>query len=151
MIERLYGKEVTHTKYDLMYSVKSFMGTYSELFLFNHLDTLELDLNLLAQSLVEKTNLLAKHASIPFITKDIFNVSSQMINEKVTQRQLLELLEEKINEVEEAIDKESLIHLKQHVINPTLSRAIIKGLLENIKNNAHCKWISYLLRDYFQL
>src|SRR5699024_4844848 len=33
MIERLYGEKIAHTKYDLMYCVKSFMNMYSELFL----------------------------------------------------------------------------------------------------------------------
>src|SRR5690606_10063073 len=36
MIERLYGEEVNHIKYDLIYCIKSFMNTYSQLFLFHN-------------------------------------------------------------------------------------------------------------------
>ena len=43
------------------------MKTYSELFLFYNLP---LDLKLLSESLVEKTNLLAKHATIAFISEE---------------------------------------------------------------------------------
>src|SRR5699024_3581358 len=150
MLERLYGDEITHTKYDLMHCVKSFMRMYSELFLFNSIP-LDLDLDLLAHSLVEKTNLLAKHTSIPFITKELIQVSNQTMDEGVTREQLLELLEQKINEMDEPIIKDSLILLKQQLLNPNLSPAIVNGLLENIQKHAHCKWLSYLLRNYFQI
>lgn len=150
MIERLFGEKVTDTKYDLMYCIKSFMGMYSELFFFNS-TTLDLDLDLLAHSLVEKTNLLAKHISIPFVTKELFQVSSQTLNLEMKREQLLDLLEQKINEMDEPIIKESLILIKQQLLHHNLSPAIISGLLENIQKHPHCKWISYLLRNYFQI
>ncbi|WP_068674245.1 TetR/AcrR family transcriptional regulator [Oceanobacillus sp. Castelsardo] len=151
MVERLYGEEITHIKYDLMYCIKSFVTMYSELFLFNNVVSLDLDLDLLAHSLVEKTNLLAKHTSIPFLTKEIIQVVSQTTDDKVKREQLLELLEQNIKEMDEPIIKESLILLKQQLLNPNLSPAIVAGLLENIQKNPHCKWVSYLLRHYFQI
>jgi AcrR family transcriptional regulator len=150
MIEQLFGEEVIHTKYDLMYSIKSFMGMYSELFFFNS-SPLDLDLDLLAHSLVEKTDLLAKHTSIPFVTKELFQISNQPLNKEIKQEQLIELIEQKINEMDEPIEKESLILLKQQLLSPNLSPAMIHGLLKNIQKHPHCKWISYLLRHYFQL
>ena len=60
------------------------------------------------------------------------------------------MIQQKIDEMEESIEKESLILLKQQLLEPTYSPAIVKGLLENIRKDPHCKWISYLLRNYFQ-
>ncbi|MFJ7934003.1 TetR/AcrR family transcriptional regulator [Sporosarcina sp. NPDC096371] len=147
MVERLYGDEIKQTKYDVMYCVKGFMKTYSELFLFYNLP---LDLDLLAKSLVEKTNVLARHITVPFITTELVQLRQQPMNEEVTKDQILEIIEQNIIEIEESIEKESLILLKQQLLEPTLSPALVKGLLENIRSHSHCKWVSYLLRNYFK-
>jgi AcrR family transcriptional regulator len=146
MIEKLYGEEVQPIKYDLVYCIKGFMSTYSHLFLFYNVP---LDMSLLAQSLVEKTNLLAWHTTIPFVSEDLIKIIKQPANEEVTKEQLNELLEQKIEEIEESIEKESLILLKQQLLEPNLSPVIVRGLLENIRNHPHCKWISYVLRGYY--
>jgi len=57
------------------------------------------------------------------------------------------MMEQKIAEMEESIEKESLVLLKQDILEPSLSPAIVKGLLENIRNHPHCKWIAYLWRN----
>jgi AcrR family transcriptional regulator len=147
MIERLYDEEVKHTKYDLMYCIKGFMSIFPKLFLYYNVP---LDLNLICRSLVEKTNLLARHTTIPFISQEI-QMFKQPMNEEVTKEQILEIMEQKTEEVEESIEKESLILLKQHLLEPTLSPAIVKGLLENIRNHPQCKWIAYLLRSYYEI
>ncbi|MBS4189929.1 TetR/AcrR family transcriptional regulator [Bacillus sp. FJAT-49705] len=146
MIERIYGDEVKETKYDLIYCIKGFMNIYSQLILFYNVP---LDLKLLSESLVEKTNLLARHTTVPFISQELIQVFTQPMNEEVSKEQILEILEQKIDEIEEPIVKESVILLKQQLLEPTFSPAIVRGLLENIKNHPHCKWISYLLRRYF--
>ncbi|WP_174734684.1 TetR/AcrR family transcriptional regulator [Mesobacillus harenae] len=147
MIERLYGEQVSDTKYDLIYCIKAFMSTYSELFLFHNVP---LDLDLLSQSLVEKTNLLAKQTTIPFISKELIQIYKQPINDEVTKEQLLEIMEQKIEEINDSIEKESLILLKEQVLKPTFAPVIVKGLLENIRNHSHCKWVSYLLRSFYK-
>ncbi len=147
MIDRLYGESVKETKYDLLFCIKGFMRTYSELFLFYNVT---LDLNLLSKSLVEKTNLLAKHTSIPFISQDLMKMFELSTFEELKQEQILELLEQKIEELEASIEKESLTLLKQHIVEQNLSRAIVKGLVENIRNHPHCRPVSYLLDRYFQ-
>ncbi|MFJ7974380.1 TetR/AcrR family transcriptional regulator [Peribacillus sp. NPDC096379] len=147
MIKRLYREEVELIKYDLIYCIKGFMSTYLQLFLFYNVP---LDLELLSQSLVEKTNLLARHTTIPFISQDLVEMINHPTKEDVTKEQILENIEQKIEEIDESIEKESLILLKQQLLEPTLSPAIVKGLLENIRNHPHCKWISYLLRRYYE-
>lgn len=147
MVERLYGEGVNQTKYDLIYCIKGFINTYSPLFLFYQVP---LDLNLLSQTLVEKTNLLARHSTIPFISQELLQMMKQPVNEGVTKEQIIEMIDPKIEEMEDSIEKESLILLKQQLLEPTFSPAIVKGLLENIRNNPHCQWISYLLRLHYK-
>lgn len=148
MVERLYGDTVEQTKYDLIYCIKGFMRIYSELFLFANVD---MNLDLLSKSLVEKTNLLAKHMKEPYITKDFISIFEFEMDEGIPKEQILEILDQKIEDVEENLSKESLMILKQHISEPQFSRAIIVGLIGNIHNNPHLKWISFLLRHYLKL
>lgn len=147
MVERLYGEEVEHIKYDLVYCVKGLANIYSTLFLFNDVP---LDVNLLSRSLVEKTNILAKHTTLPFVSGEHLPMFHQPMMEEVTKESILEMLEQIIGAMEESIEKESLLLLKQDLLEPTLGRAVVKGLLENIRNHTHCKWVSYLLRQYYE-
>lgn len=146
MIERLYGESVIYTKYDLVYCIKGFMGNYSKLLLFYNAP---LDLNLLSKSLVEKTNILAKHTTIAFISQELIRTINLPIHEEVTKEKILKIIEQIMEETEDSIEQESLILLKQHLLEPTLSNAIVKGLLENIRHHPTYKWVSYLLRNYF--
>ncbi|QCJ44330.1 TetR/AcrR family transcriptional regulator [Bacillus sp. S3] len=148
MIERLYGDEVNEKKYDLIYSIKGFMNMYSQLFVFYNVP---LDLKLLSESLVEKTSVLARYATIPFVTQGLSQLLKQPMKEEVTREQLLDIIKQKIAEMEESIEKESLILLREELLEPKQPPAVVKGLLGNIRNHPHCKWISYLLRQYFEL
>lgn len=145
MIEKLYGESAKQTKYDLIYCIKGFMQIYSHLFLFFNIP---LDLNLLSRSLAEKTNLLAKQSTIPFITEELYEMFKEPMNKEITAEQIIEFMDQKIEEIEEPIEKESLLLLKQHILEPSLSPAIVKGLIANIQNHPDCKWIAYLLRNY---
>ena len=147
IIERVCGEEVELTKYDLVYCIKGFISIYSQLFL---IQKLPMDLHLLSLSLVEKTNLLASHTTIPFISQEMMQMVIEPFDEEVTKEQILDIMEQKIEEIEEPIEKESLILLKQHLLEPTLSPAVVKGLIENIRNHPHAKSISYLLRSYYK-
>jgi len=147
LMERLFGEKIENTKHDLVYCIKGFISIYSELILFNNVPV---DLDQLAQSLVEKTNLLATHATIPFITEEIFQLK-RLTHTEVTTDQLLEILEQNLKEVEEPLEKESLTLLKQHILEPTLSPAVVEGLLKNIQSYPSCKWVAFLLRNYFKL
>lgn len=147
MIERLYGEAVTHTKFDLVYCIKGLMNTYAALFIFNRVP---LDVELLSQSLVEKTQILAMHSTVPFITRDYMKASGHPLVETIPKEKIIELVIEKIEEIDDSTEKESLLLLKDHLIEPTLSPAIVMGLLENIQKNPHCKWIAYMLRNHFE-
>ncbi len=146
IVDRLYGNEIDETKYDLIYCIKGFLDSYSQILLFSDAPV---DVKLLSQSLVEKTNILAKYTTIPFITKEIVQMSS--VDEELSKEQILEVIEEKMKEMADSIEKESLSLLKEHLLEPSLNHAIVKGLLENIRNHPHCKWVSYLLHLYWEI
>ncbi|NWQ42332.1 TetR/AcrR family transcriptional regulator [Bacillus sp. EB106-08-02-XG196] len=149
MVECLYGDdEVKEIKYDLVFCIKGFMSMYSQLFLFYNVP---LDLDLLSKSLVEKTNLLARNSTIPFISKGLINVMEEPTLENFTKEKILLLMDQEIKEMEESIEKESLVLLKQQLHEPTFGRAIVKGLLKNIRNHPQTKWISYLLGSFFDM
>ncbi|MCR2823664.1 TetR/AcrR family transcriptional regulator [Lederbergia panacisoli] len=147
MIERLYGEEVKYSKYDLIYCIKGFMKMYGELFLFKNIPV---DFHLLAESLVEKTNILAKYMTISFITDEHKTLLDIGLDGVVTKEQITEMIDQKIEEMEESIEKDSLILLKEQLLNPSPSLAIVKGLIENIRNHPHCKWVAFLLRDFYK-
>lgn len=147
LLERIYGEEIDFIKYDLIYCIKGFLSTYSHLVLFNQVP---LDLDLMSKSLVEKTITLVKHTTIPFISKELNQLLKYSHNHNVaTKEKIIEFIEEKMEEMEDSIEKESLILLKQELVEPSFSRAIVKGLLENVRNHPHCKGITYLLREYY--
>lgn len=146
MIDRLYGKKAAAIKYDLMYCIRGFMGTFSHLLFFYNFP---IDLESLSKSLEEKTNFLAQHTTIPFISEELAELCKIAIPEELTKEKMIKSINQKIMELEESIEKESLVLLKEHLIKPVYSPAIVKGLLENIRNHPQCKWLSYLFSQYF--
>ncbi|MEH7224021.1 helix-turn-helix domain-containing protein [Bacillus sp. JJ1566] len=148
LIDRIYGKKVKDTKYDLLYCIKGLTRMYSELFLHQKIP---LNMELLCQSLVEKTDLLANGMTLPFLKKEHTEVSVFQMLGDVTNDQLILMIEEKVKEMDDSIEKESLLLLREQVLDQTHSPAIIKGLLENIRIHPHCKWVAYLLGRYFDL
>lgn len=148
MVERLYGKNVEHSKYDLVYCIKGFIQTYSALLLFTNTT---LDLATLAKSLTEKTEILAKHITIPFITNELVQIISKPLDEHFSKEQIIQMIDRNLEVMEESIEKESLLLLKEELVEPRLGRALTKGLLENIRNHPHCNWTSFILRNYFNI
>lgn len=137
MLEQLYQEELQETKYDVMYCVKGFMKSYAELFIFSDLP---LDLDQLAQSLAEKTDIIARHTTIPFITEELAQLVARPCDQEITQESLLQLIDQSIHNLEPSIERESLELLKNQVEHTTYSQAIIKGLIENIRLQPGCQW-----------
>jgi len=148
MLEQLYQDELHETKYDVIYCIKGFMKSYSELFIFSDIP---LDLELLAKSLAEKTEIIARNTTIPFITEDLIQLMEKPCNEEVSQESLLELIEQHLDGLEDTIERESLELLKCQVENPTYSKAILKGLIENIRLQPDYRWVAYKIGKYFNM
>lgn len=146
MIHRLYKNMNQANIYDLLFCIKNFTNLYFEAVLFSKQ---EIDFNLLARSLVEKTNILAKEITLPFITETNFPVKETKQIEISSAEELIDSINQHLIELGEGIEKDSLILLKQELTVPELHPAIIKGLIENLQSHEHLKWLAYLLKQYF--
>jgi len=148
MLEQLYQDKLDDTKYDVMYCIKGFMKSYSELFIFSDIP---LDLDQLSKSLAEKTEILAKYTTIPFMTEELVQLTAKPCNEDFSKESLLELIEQHLDGLIDTIERESLELLKEQVENPTYSKPIIKGLIENIRLQPDYRWVAYVIAKYFNM
>lgn len=148
MLEQLYQDELDETKYDVMYCIKGFMKSYSELFIFSDI---ALDLDQLSKSLAEKTEILARYTTIPFMTEELVQLTAKPCNEEFSKESLLELIEQHLDGLIDTIERESLELLKEQVENPTYSKPIIKGLIENIRLQPDYRWVAYVIAKYFKM
>lgn len=148
MVDQIYGDGIASSRYDLLYCIKGFMKMYSELFIFAKLP---LDIKLLARSLVEKTNLLAKHATIPFVTKELIYLLDLPAEKPPTQEALADLIADRINEVQPGYVKDALLVLNDQLAEQTLEPVLINGLIESLRHDPNCTWVAFLLRRYFNL
>jgi len=148
MLEQLYQDKLQETKYDVMYCIKGFMKSYAELFIFSNMP---LDLDQLAKSLAEKTDIIARFTTIPFITEDLVQFVSKPCEQEISKETLLQLIEQNINNMEESIERESMVLLKDQVENPTYSMPILKGLVENIRVEPAYNWVAYVIAKYFKM
>lgn len=147
LIERVYGENSDVLKYDLLYCIKSFIGMYVELILFKNM---KLDIYSLAKSLVEKTNILANNMKLPLITSNHLQHLNIENNDTLTKESISQLLEQKIKEVENSLVKDSLILIRRNLDEENLPSAVVKGLIENIRNDKSCEWVAYILLQYYQ-
>lgn len=149
MLRKTYGDKIKHMEHDMVYTVQGLIHSYSEASL---LENIHLDSGRLAKALTEKTDILAEHTKTPYIPEDIYQHLNQMQQQgDFSKEQLLEILDEVLSEMTAPIVKESLELLKEELMQPSMNKAIIHGLIENIKDHPNCKWAWFALRNYFQL
>ncbi len=150
LLDQLY-EEARDIRYDLLICVKGFLQQYIGIYLHHGL---AMNLEIFADSLVEKTNILARHMTKPFVTEEVFlkmvGADSQEGKQDGRDR-LIGLIADKLPELEDPIEIESLHTLKQSLLQTEPSMAIVKGMLENLRNNLACKWVCYLIREYYRL
>jgi len=129
---------------DLVYIIKAFIKQYGELFFISNY---RINLTVLCHALVEKTTVIAKHTTIPFISTDILS-STNAECLSPTKEELIDLLTKKKTEVTDSIVQRSIELLQDDLTNQQLSPAITQGLLKNVKEDSHCKWVAYLYELY---
>lgn len=144
IIDQQFPQLHEHMRADLAYTIKGFSKFYPELSI---LSNYPVDLDSLCQSLVEKTTILAKEATIPFITDEYFTtpILSCLAPSK---EQLHELLEKTKSEINDEIIEQSICLLSQHLEENTFPKAVIQGLLKNLQGNSHSKWAAYQYELY---
>nr|WP_246439654.1 TetR/AcrR family transcriptional regulator [Bacillus benzoevorans] len=144
IIERQFPQTNSKMRADLVFVIQGFVKNYGELFFIDHASV---DLHELCTALVEKTEILARHAAIPVLAPEFFAMS---VHERIapTKEQLMEVLMRKINEIDDPILLESLELLTGHLRGAALSPAIIQGLLKNLSSSPHTKWTASLYQKY---
>ena len=147
MLEKVYGEKVLENKYDLVYTITGLMKSYMEILLLNDLP---FDAKEIAASLVEKTDILANHMSHPAVTEDVYAMLKGPQETTLTMEGIYAILDETIAALEESIEKESILMLKNELMNPSLNQAVMKGLLKNIETHSQCKRAAYVLQHYFE-
>lgn len=152
MIEKVYDPSIQRLKFDLVFSIKGLLNTYTHIVLSHH-EWIDFDLRMLSNSLVEKTDILAAHTKLPFFTENIYQMLQQSLSEEaaISNYELKKLLKEKIEEVNDVYVKDSLLILHEELEEQTLSFVLLKGLIENIRHHRDCIWLSYLLFNYFKI
>ena len=142
IVDRQFPQSDRKMRADLVFVIQGFVKNYGELFF---IDQASVDLHELCTALVEKTKILAEHASIPVLSPEYFAMS---VHERITptKEQLVEILEQKMKEIEEPILLESLELLKRHLTGPYLSPAVIQGLLKNLSSSPDTKWTASLYK-----
>jgi len=104
-----------------------------------------LDIHIIAQSLVEKTNVLVEHSSIHILNKtNLSHDLSSIISSDIIKAEL------------EAIETTDLTPLEQQSIEvlveqfqqPIQQQAIVVGMLHNIKDNEKLRWVSFLIKHF---
>ena len=144
IVQKQFAHKNSNLHLDIVFITTGLMKSYSELFLLDHY---QINLNKLCRAIEEKVLIIAEHALISVITPDyILQTDLQSV---VTMEKLLEQLNENIVEMaEDPLIEESLILLKEHLVQPSLKPVLIQGLLNTIRKNNRCKWVAYLYQEY---
>ena len=129
---------------DVAYTIKAFSKFYPEV---TTISNYPVDLDTLCRSLAEKTIILAKQATIPFITKEYFS-TSMLSCLSPSKEQLQELLRKTKNDVNDETTLQSIDLLSNNLEDMSLPKAIVQGLLKNLQSNSYSKWAAYQYKLY---
>lgn len=148
MVERTYGERVEKTKHDLVHCIQGFMKMYSELLLFT---TQPVDVDMLCDTLVEKTDILAEHITTPFLDGSFTETMLYGCKKDLSKEEIHELLDNETAEATDPIVQESLMLLRRELDSPQLAKAVLWGLIGNLQRQPELRWTAYVLRGYFEL
>ncbi|KKB34376.1 TetR/AcrR family transcriptional regulator [Bacillus thermotolerans] len=146
LLDELYGERIEDTKYDVLVVMKGFIHIYSQLLFAGKLP---FNLQLLSETLVEKTNIIAEQTKLPFLTEEIIQLVRNPAPEELSTSHIIEEIERLTSQVEDPIELESLSILKEQLQGERISQAILLGLLHNLANNEQCKWLIYLVKQKY--
>ncbi|WP_455663091.1 TetR/AcrR family transcriptional regulator [Pradoshia sp.] len=129
---------------DLVFTIKGFSKFYPEL---STISNYPVDLDVLSRSLAEKTTILARQATIPFITEEYFS-TSKLCWLPPSKEQVCELLKKTKMGIHDEVLEQSIDLLCDNLEEQTLPQAVVQGLIKNLQSNSHCKWAAYQYELY---
>ena len=142
LIDELYGDRTDLPRYDLLLCMKSFVQSYSQFLL---LCSGPHDISRLAESLAEKTDILAHHSVSAYVTEDMVKKIVKPKEVKHDLSTILLELEEMAQEETDPLYRDSLLLLNEELASGTPRPAVIKGLTGNLQDKSTYSWIIYLI------
>lgn len=139
----VFGDQIKGKQYDLVLVVNGMVQAYLQWICEA---SKEFDINKLAQSLVEKTTILATQTKLVFLEHPI---SSNAHVENYSNEKIIEELEQLKEASLCCIEKESVQLLIEELQNEEPRTAIILGLLANLEKNDSFSWITLFLKQKF--
>lgn len=133
-------------QYDLLFIIRGFITSYADFIFKRYVDY---DLNKLVESLVEKTVIIAKESKKTFLTKKMLPPSSHC-SPKVTKDMLLDEISQLLEQITDEVLKDSLLLLEKQIKSDTPNKAIVLGMLSNLKDEPNCNWFCYLMKKWYQ-
>ncbi|UOQ83394.1 TetR/AcrR family transcriptional regulator [Gracilibacillus salinarum] len=125
---------------DLVYVIKAFLKMYADLiFSSNQI----IDLENLCKALVERTTVIAQHATIHIIPTEYFEIHHPAV-QVPSKEELVGLLERNMEETNDSVTLESLTLLKEDLHARALPEAVVQGLLKNLRTESSSKWTGYI-------
>ena len=139
----VFGAQIEGKQYDLVVVINGMVQSYLQFFF----ETCQpLDIEKLADSLVEKTTILATKSQIIFLNqptqiyRNMENYSIDRIIDELNQLQKC---------TNNQLELESVQLLKQELLVEAPRPAIIIGLISNLENNESFNWITLYLKNQF--
>lgn len=147
IVLRRYPSLAPHMLADLVFTIQGFVRHYGALFLRTDVP---FDIPELCEALVEKTDLLAKHAVKPAVPGEIASYFRLMRPEPPRREELIEWMARKAEEEDDPVLRRSLTLLQEHLVRPVFEQAIVEGLLTNLREHPRTKWAAYLYESYLK-
>ncbi|SOC42441.1 TetR/AcrR family transcriptional regulator [Ureibacillus acetophenoni] len=147
ILRELYPSNVDSLQYDLIIIIKGLIASYGDFIIKN---SYPFDIEKLTDSLVEKIKIIAKYGEKSFFTKDMFKSYSSH-QPMITKDLIVEELQQLLTHIQDEVLRESLQILEKQIQSESPSKAIILGMLSNLKNEQECDWFCYMMRKYYEL
>lgn len=141
----MFGEQIEGKQYDLVVVVNGMVQAYAQMLFENKQP---IDIQKLAETLVEKTTILAMNSELVFLKKPIsLSHTSEPIPPII---EIIQGLQQASTYSSNKLEKESAQLLIEELQSDTMRTAIVLGLVSNIEKNDKFEWYCYLLRKVFQ-
>lgn len=145
LFHELYPTHTTDQSADLLVAVKGLVRIYSQLILFHPYPH---DTKQILASLVEKTDILAKHSTTCYITEEMMRIPVQTDKLATTPAHLKAVVSELLSDEHPALIQESFAILVDELGQESSRQALLQGLAANFMTYTPTKWLAYLVKHY---
>ncbi|MCR8658826.1 TetR/AcrR family transcriptional regulator [Paenibacillus endoradicis] len=136
LIDTVYGSSVEPIKYDLLLCIKGNLKGYSEFLI---TQKVPIDIASLSHSLVDKTNAIAYNATVGYVTEEMFNLRCISTENTITLQHIIEKITQLLKTNDDQLETESLVILLEQLQTERPSQAIMKGMMNTLKQYPRCK------------